>query len=731
MARGGGPGKVYFVLYLAVVLELLLIIVERDDAEEHLLKKQKESMRIVQSILSQLQVGTGTEGISTRPKDEITIAEGYLQTGTGTQIRQDRYYEVEVGVTDVTGMTPPGELEPEEAAQQLQTLIRLANVQELDYQIFYHPSPNPDQAPPFPSDDTLRRLPWDRFMEGQPIGPEVDGAPWRLLVMRRLELDQEKTRDYQTPVYKPFTIAIGDLKRYAPPDAVARDSIFWYDHKRTLDRAQQNGGRIKKRIFAVRFQPPPQPGWYKLRFASRTNRILGIQGDKPLELTGEETVNIGTVQIKVKDLQLVKRELEYELSAYNLPSADDLIAGKIDAEAFLTQLRSSIEYVRQEFPEKAPEITSKLELYGYIARLLAPGQSAGFEQNRSSIAIDIRVIKPAVPPPADPKIFLAQEEFYSFDKAQRTVIPFVAGPISPGGKTPTVTVQPSVAFRLADLGPEQVAGTPAAGAATNHKFEIQITEPVPAGEYTVRITHANIAGKQTTAETRLVVFPSRLNNAEDIDAALQQFCYYGYSFQVTAEPPSAGKIPAAQFRTSIAVGGGDQQPVVPGLQAQRDIPASASTVTVRVAWQNPYTGEQVTLYERSGTPQQRYPQIAVSNVKVDPTINPRNPEILVTGIMILPPFIDVGRQASPEDIKDVRVQITRADIPNYKPSATIQRSGATTYDVRIRLDGPIPVRRGRLDGTVSLLITAKVRNPINGVESREGRAVIQNIPVSY
>lgn len=57
----GGAGKVYFVLYLAVVLELLIIIVERDEAEEHLHKKQKEAMKIVQSILSQLQSGSGTE----------------------------------------------------------------------------------------------------------------------------------------------------------------------------------------------------------------------------------------------------------------------------------------------------------------------------------------------------------------------------------------------------------------------------------------------------------------------------------------------------------------------------------------------------------------------------------------------------------------------------------------------------------------------------------------------
>jgi len=38
MAKGGGAGKVYFVLYLAVILELLIIIVERDEAEENLIR---------------------------------------------------------------------------------------------------------------------------------------------------------------------------------------------------------------------------------------------------------------------------------------------------------------------------------------------------------------------------------------------------------------------------------------------------------------------------------------------------------------------------------------------------------------------------------------------------------------------------------------------------------------------------------------------------------------------
>ena len=99
----GGAGKVYFVLYLAVILELLIIIVERDEAEELLIAKQKESMRIVESILSQLQVGSGTEGINTRPQDQITIPPPgvNVKEAIGADIKPERKYMVEVGITDV------------------------------------------------------------------------------------------------------------------------------------------------------------------------------------------------------------------------------------------------------------------------------------------------------------------------------------------------------------------------------------------------------------------------------------------------------------------------------------------------------------------------------------------------------------------------------------------------------------------------------------------------------
>src|SRR6185503_10345453 len=41
----GGAGKVYFILYLAVLLELLIIIVERDDAEEAARRRLREIER--------------------------------------------------------------------------------------------------------------------------------------------------------------------------------------------------------------------------------------------------------------------------------------------------------------------------------------------------------------------------------------------------------------------------------------------------------------------------------------------------------------------------------------------------------------------------------------------------------------------------------------------------------------------------------------------------------------
>lgn len=77
MSGKGGGGKVYFILYLAVLLELLIIIVERDDAEDELRKeklaleqKSKRIQLIAETIINSLR-GSATSVSSTSDQSMI------------------------------------------------------------------------------------------------------------------------------------------------------------------------------------------------------------------------------------------------------------------------------------------------------------------------------------------------------------------------------------------------------------------------------------------------------------------------------------------------------------------------------------------------------------------------------------------------------------------------------------------------------------------------------------
>ncbi|MFY8162538.1 MAG: hypothetical protein ACOVNU_14480, partial [Candidatus Kapaibacteriota bacterium] len=168
----GGAGKVYFVLYLAVVLELLIIIVERDEAEEHLHQKQKAAEAIVRSILSQLQSGAGTEGINTRPQDEIVLPPagraGDVKDLIGFNIKTNRKYTVEVGVTDISTEIKKREGEEEkDYLERLEKLTLLANVSDIEYQIFEAPVGADDLNAPDLTDTDLKGK---SFSVGQSIG---------------------------------------------------------------------------------------------------------------------------------------------------------------------------------------------------------------------------------------------------------------------------------------------------------------------------------------------------------------------------------------------------------------------------------------------------------------------------------------------------------------------------------------------------------------------------------
>lgn len=732
----GGAGKVYFVLYLAVILELLIIIVERDEAEEHLIQKQKESMKIVESILSQLQSGAGSEGINTRPQDEITLQDPSAVRTAGpeaTKIKQDRLYEVLVGVTDVSNADKLEGLEPKEAAEKKLNLIRLANVQDLEYQIFYHPAANEERAPEFPTDDSLRkaRVDFTSFSENQSIGEDVNGARWQLNALKKVALKVEETEDYRQPKYDDNAARVGTIENFAP--TAARDSAFSYSQEKTDIEAGRIGGKYKKRVFLVRFQPPNKPGWYKLRFASKTNRILGITGaEGTREIGDEEKVNIGTVQLKVKDLRKVKKTLVEQLEGSDIPSADDLASGHITPDDFQTKAEAAIAKVKSEIAADDPKLLEKIrriELYTYIAKLLAPGASQYFDQNRAAIEFNVHVVKPPTPEDPDPLILVDNPQTNTFDKLSKTEIPFQASPFI-AGKLPTVTVSPSMPVQVLDLGAVSTASTNATGGGQVHRYKLVVNQTVAAGDYEFSIQHSNKSGKSKQEIAKLKVFESKLENEEDIKATVEN-CYFGQEIELLPVPSDQKKIPSGQYYIRAQIGEEQSGEIFQrGLQYKKEIPCAAKGVTVDVLWEDPQTKEKVSLMKApiQGIPKQGSPRWIVNDLKQTALNDPRDPTITVSNIKLTIPVTDAGQQKGAEII-EIKANVDKADVPGYTVECSYPRLAAGAYEIDIHLKGPL-LKKGKVEGNIRIKVSAKAKNKCNGEISAEGAKTF-NVPIGY
>ncbi|MBL7997992.1 MAG: hypothetical protein JNL32_05080 [Candidatus Kapabacteria bacterium] len=734
----GGAGKVYFVLYLAVILELLIIIVERDEAEEHLIQKQKESMKIVESILSQLQSGSGSEGINTRPQDEITLQDQSLVAANGgTKIKQDRTYEVLVGVTDVSASDKVEGLEPKEAAEKVKKLIELANVQDLEYQIFYHNNANAPQSPAFMTDDSIRKAKIDFTKLGteQEVGESSEGARWRMLALKRIELDMEQTQQYKEPLYK-YTAKVGDVDGFAPATARGKDSSFMYSQLRTDDEAKKVGNKYKKRVFLVRFQPPSRAGWYKLRFASRTNRILGIRGDiNSKDISDDEKVNIGTVQLKVKDLRKVKKTLTEQLEGLDIPSADDLASMKVTVDEFQSKAEAAIQKVKNESQAddpKAMERIRRIELYTYIAKLLAPGASSEFLQNRASIEFDIHVVEPPKRPDIDPVVLVDNPATYTFDKLPKTILTFQAGPFQ-AGKLPTVTCDPPLSIQVEDKGISATASNTEGGGQVRN-YQAVINQVVPAGEYKITFRHTNQSNKPEQKEATLKVFESKLENLEDIKGTIEN-AYFGQEIELLPVPSDQKKIPAGQYYINAQIS--NQEQAQRGLQYKKYIPASAKSISADILWEDPVTKERVSLLNApiTGTPKQRPPKWVTNDVKQTSISDPRDPTITVSNIKLNLPVVDADAngnvtKASSTDLADVKAFVQKSDVPGYKVIVSNPRPAGGGYEVDVRIEGPPLRKKGQLEGTAQILISAKCKNKSNGEISNDGKATF-NVSISY
>lgn len=738
MGKGGGAGKVYFVLYLAVVLELLIIIVERDEAEEGLLKKQRESMKIVESILSQLQSGAGTEGINTRPQDEITIppADINVKEIMGADIKSFRRYSVEVGVTDISEgikrRVNQGETQ-NDYAERLEKLLALGNVEEIEYQIFFNSNADPNNAPTFPSEEDIKKANYDftKFNPGQSVQAS-DGSSWEFLSLRKLKLDKKQMSnkiDYNnvtieslSPIYpKEMELPVGPS--YAPPDK--GDSVFFYSSAETNKQQQISGntGSLLKRSFMVYFQPPRRQGWYKLRFASRTNRILGVKADvNPKQISDETNINIGTVSLTVKDLRKVLKELSGKLEKYNPPSLD-VLSIEQSTEKFESMLRDAIERATKENAENTAETVGKLRLYGYIVRLLAPGQSANFAQNKGSIEFNVRVILPEVKT-AKPELVMPSYTA-TFDKLPG-VFEFTVSPWMGTNQVEGKVVDPvtgSVVSRITFKPLDEINTSmtkPNNGGKREYRGTVETA--LSQGKYNLIVTHKLGGSAPKEDQGVLEVFPTKLTeNSEKLINARLEVLYYGDNFLlINPEPSSGSKLKPEQFRIYLSTDKDNQRSPINGTSITKEnaifLDCQVKSATLRMTWVQPYTGQEVELFPATTkNVRQKSPIINTGDVQFSTDeVAANRIKVTIKNIRVAKPLDgkDATNSANVVIDCDKKVVFSGMQGVDLFIEPTISQDG-DGYKVEFSLNVNLPKGVDMVNGTASVRILARAKNTCN------------------
>lgn len=401
----GGAGKVYFVLYLAVILELLIIFIERDEAEEHLRRQQREAIQIVQTILSQLQTGAGVSAITTRPKDNITLDDKEPESTV-------RVYDVLVAVGDSNSISEMSNGER----------IKGDDIPELLYKVSHVGDPNiPEEELPLDTADLA-----DPFF------------------IAKLGTDNATGSDKREGYFRPTQVK-GTAAPTGDPTA-----YFQLNEEMTAQELAK-GRRVK--VFRVNFKPTQSEGWYRLRFESKTNQIMGVIGGEPSD---NDTIRIGNVKLTVKQLRSV-----------------------------------------QKFLEKEKDDPNQQVVLEYINKLLNPDEWPFLPGNQGANAIDVRVVRPDEPPPAEPvaRINFPRQDIYWYTGATFDV-PVTVGP-SDGG---------SWRANYGNIVKDAETG----------KYELVMENP-PVGELNIELSATNGAGQQATdakilhvEKPQLTIDPRRL-----------------------------------------------------------------------------------------------------------------------------------------------------------------------------------------------------------------------------
>ena len=685
----GGAGKVYFVLYLAVILELLIIIVERDEAEEHLIRKQREAEEIVEAVMAQLNTGFGASGVNALPQDEITLLDPAILTGVSERDRpkDERTYQVRVSTVKIKDIL--GDDLPEDAAEKrkrVREIIQLFNVQDLKLL------------------DTLNE------------SNQVES----LFLKLNDQWLSKKTDDIVTKIGQNRSISdafkdhIEFLKAITPDslsysgDAATNAGFRFSPHLTTLNKNEFENG-IK--VFEYTFKQK-SPGLYRVNLSSKTNNILGISGldDKKAD-DPEDVISIGTIQLTRKQLTKVEDRLKQTFGSKveGLCNKFQMVenftyqqyAKEMDAEV------ATMDYAKIGVKSKS-DMLRRAELLKNITVLLH-GDANQMEQNNPTFRFEVFVKKPTIER-AEPCIADLVNSQKVLSGVQKVVIPFTVNNYR--GDLPAVTITPSDAVvRVVPLG--QAAQAP--GGARNQPFEIHVEGVSASGTakktYTIKFTNVQLCdvSEEGGSVSTIDVFPSELTSKGAMDNMLDKRVTIGKKFRLAVTPSAGGEIPANQYELSYSING--QVNTFTGTTPlQVDIPCipkSTASLNVKIKWRYKPIGSQYTedvvLYDKTATQaRQGAPEIDLS--KSSESWDPKSLKLIVSGIKIESPRIDCGQDAPEKDLK-VDVKLDKPSVGKYNVFSSIEPEGSGSYRVILQLKGP----RMKFQGdNVELAISASV-----------------------
>ena len=591
----------------------------------------------------------------------------------------------------------------------------MSNVSNLKYEILY----NNDQA-----------------SEAVPQEPET----WDLKATAELNLEYEKMEEQLRSLWdrqkgdpEAFQDGVEEIllaATYANPSVTAfkpgriDEPEFYY----SPDETQKLGeNAAKKRSFVVNFEPK-DAGWYKLRFSSKANKILGvsIKEGQEFDIDPDEKVNIGTVQLKVKDLLKVREEIEK--GTEGLPPAD---MAKTDLENFEKELRAMI----AETDDNAEQ--SRITLYGAIVKLTTPGIKAenAFERNQGQMEFNIRVLKPS-PQITDPAIADLENVVRVFDGLSKLVLPMRVNPSN--GQTEFIS-NPGNATTEESGATVSSSGGSGSGRWVGKNLVIPIKGNLaPRDEpYVFELVQKNGPKVSETAQCSVYVYSSKLDDKAAQSVTDYMAVYWGQAIELVVTPPSGSSIKPDEFIMQFNFGSGTQTAPLKKLNVKYSdnvmVPPGTDEIKLSVAWKDPRSGEVVEIYNGSAPTGVKPPTLLTSDMAADPIRDNMSAEFTVKGIVGRPPKIsEDGRVAN---VGDVSVEVGKVTVLDLRRNEQYRvavigkprKISGNEYEVTLKLQGRTPLTRGQIKGNVELKLSATAI--ADGVTSKP-RLITKTVSVS-